>query len=487
MNVSCDRCSEFLGKRFMCDEDNCLSSGKFLGQISWNGALSSDMAYFGGAPVEGTPNIAQEYGSRFVFGCQMNYNNNTVISRWVRKRANGVISFSPSEHSLMKQLRQSNMIQNANFALCFYSRLSIVGPAGVLSLGGYTLVEDDESSPLLYVKTNFKNNYAVFIEQFFLHSEIDQKLQDQGISYANDLNNDEKGAIIDAGSPVSFLGSDKFGKEFRSTWKTITGNDFPEDGGTFLPTDIPSLPTIKIQLKATGEKDDNTMRTRHKRQRQRKLEFGVSGTVGELDSQNSDDVLLTIPPQEYLDYDSDTLSYHVRLFIGSSKQPTILGGNLFRSNLLFFDLEQAKIGIATQSYCGRSAITNQDEEDDKDDSSSSSYQYDYNATDNEEEIDESTAGYVSPTSSSNEQSDSIEQKSHISNPVGGGGGGGSVITNYPITTMSAGLDENETTISSFSMNTTYYTAAIALVCLFFALSIYSCRRCYKTRRRRRLM
>jgi len=479
-NVTCDRCSEYVGRKSTCDGNNCLSSGNFLdGSISWNGALSSDMAYFGGAPVEGTPNIAQEYGSRFIFGCQMKYNNNTVISRWVRKRANGIISFSASEHSLMSQLHKSNLIQNPNFALCFYSRLSVVGPAGVLSLGGYTLVEDDESSPLLYLKAEFKKKYSVFIENVFLHSETNNNLQNNHVSYADKLNNDGKGAIIDVGSPLSVLGSDQFGKEFRNTWKKMTGDGFPEDGGTFLPTDIPNLPTIKIQFKATGEKDDNTMRRRHTRQRSRKLEFGFSGVVGkELDAQSPDDVLLSIPPNEYLDYDDKTLSYHIRLFIGSSDRQTILGGNLFRSHLLFFNLEESKIGVAVQSYCGRATIQNKKKD---------SNQYNYNTDEKTENgSKESSTGNTPPTSnaqaSPNSEQSQMEsdQNSQMSNPI-------STASNDKTITMNTDGDDVDGTMSSFSMNAAYYICAVVLFCLYIALSIYSCRSCSRKRRRRQSM
>jgi len=483
-NVTCDKCTELLGRRSTCDKDNCLALGSFLDDsIYWDGTLSSDMAYFGGAPVEATPNIAQDYGNRFIFGCQMKYNDDMVVSRWVRKRANGIISFSPSKHSLTKQLHTHNLLQNSNFALCFYSRLSTLGPAGVLSLGGYTLVEDDESSPLIYLETEFGKNYAVFVEQIFLHSETNKQLQNIPLKNVYELNNDGKGAIIDAGSPISFLGSDEFGQEFRSAWKKITGDDFPEDGGTFLKTDMEKLPTIKIQLKATGEKDDNTIRRRTRR----KLEFGFSGSVGEeLDPEYPDDALLLIPPKEYLDYDSDNLSYHIRLFLGTSDQKTILGGNLFRSHLLYFNLEEEKLGIALQSYCGRASIKNQQKEGN---------QYDYSidqkhngntntngvADTNSNNAQEESHNSQSSPNNPNPQSNPIDQKPQMSNPVGqeiSTKSNGNVINN-----PSAEV-EDEGSMSSFDMNIVYYIAATVLFVLFLALSIYNCKRCSDKRRRR---
>ena len=480
--MTCDKCSELLGRRSTCDKDNCLALGSFLdGSIYWDGSLSSDMAYFGGAPVEATPNIAQDYGNRFIFGCQMQYNNYTVVSRWVRKRANGIISFSPSEHSLTRQLHTHNLLQNPNFALCFYSRLSTLGPAGVLSLGGYSLVEDDESSPLIYLETEFGKNYAVFIEQIFLHSETNKQLQNIPVKNAYELNNDGKGAILDAGSPISFLGSDKFGQEFRSAWKKITGDDFPEDGGTFLKTDMEKLPTIKIQLKGTGEKDDNTSRRRTRR----KLEFGFSGSVGdELDPEYPDDALLLIPPKEYLDYDSDNLSYHIRLFLGTSDQNTILGVNLFRSHLLYFDLEEEKVGIALQSYCGRASIKQQKEGN----------QYDYtvdqkqNGNTNGVTSTETTSNNASPQSNNaqstpnpnaNPQSNPIDQQPQMSNPVGQG-----ISTNSNTNFKPSAEVEEDEGMSSFDMNIAYYIAAAVLFVLFVALSVYNCKRCSDKRRRR---
>jgi len=75
--------------------------------------------------------------------------------------------------------------------------------------------------------------------------------------------------------------------------------------------------------------------------------------VGNLDSESPTDILISIPPEEYLDYDEDTLSYYIDIFLGSSHERSILGSNLFRSKLLFFDLKNQKLGIASQSNCLR--------------------------------------------------------------------------------------------------------------------------------------
>merc|ERR1712151_1195476 len=170
---------------------------------------------------------------------------------------------------------------------------------------------------------------------------------------------------------------------------------------------------------------------------------------------------------------------------GSSNQETILGGNLFRSHLLFFNLEDSKIGIAVQSYCGRAAVKTED----------TSNQYDYNIDQNVENggTEESNAD-TPPTSNAqsspnNQQSQMgpTDQKSKMSNPTGEVTSKSNANDKTITTTTNSVGDDVDGTLSSFSMNAAYYIAAVVLFCLYIALSIYSCRRCSRKRRRRQSM
>jgi len=252
-NVSCVSCSQYRKIESIMEPDcignRCFTEAVLMdGMISGDGFLSEDLAYFGGATVEGTATIALEYGFYLLFACNENTKDQRSFNNLIPFRANGIASLSPVlNYSLTHQMSENKKTDTPNFSICFFSKSVNVGPIGIVNLGGYVIKEDPKSSPLLLIKNKMDSYYYIYIENIFL--SINEQVSPVKISASQDLNFG-KGVIIDCGSPVSILSSNIFSMNFQSTWKQLTGKTYNKDGVTeILATDIQSLPTIMIQLK----------------------------------------------------------------------------------------------------------------------------------------------------------------------------------------------------------------------------------------------
>ena len=78
---------------------------------------------------------------------------------------------------------------------------------------------------------------------------------------------------------------------------------------------------------------------------------GTAGYAG-LDTDHPADVLLAIPPSNYLEFDPQTGTYSIRFYINAQAGTrSSLGSNLFQMHDLVFDLAMDRIGIAETDGC----------------------------------------------------------------------------------------------------------------------------------------
>lgn len=71
-----------------------------------------------------------------------------------------------------------------------------------------------------------------------------------------------------------------------------------------------------------------------------------------LDERNPHDVLITIPPSHYMEYNPKTQMYRNRISL-RNKNGSVLGHNILQGRTLHFDVLKKRIGFAEQSSCSQ--------------------------------------------------------------------------------------------------------------------------------------
>ena len=266
-----------------------------------------------------------------------------------------------SASSFWRQMHAAGMIASKSFALCFTHSKSASRegtPAGALTLGGAD--KTMHSSPMVFAEhIPLNDRFAVYIQNMYLQHP--KKKQEEGLEdgsssgnetggpliYRNDhrvlkMDVNSKhlntgGVIVDSGTTESFFPS-VVRLPFINAFKELMGFEFkPKVTNTDLDV-MDVYPTILIQLKAAMIVADDELMDESSNP--------IAGLAGTLDLDNPNDVILEIPPDQYMLWSRKSNAYTNRFHMNGKYQFGILGANSMYRHDILFDMDKNRIGIA---------------------------------------------------------------------------------------------------------------------------------------------
>jgi hypothetical protein len=267
-----------------------------------------------------------------------------------------------SASSLWRQMHAAGMIASKRFALCFTHSQSYVKegtPAGTMTLGGVD--KTMHSSPMVFAEHIPLNDwFSVHIQNMYLQhpkNKEEEGLEDGsssgnetgGLLYRNDhrvLKMDVKskdlnagGIIVDSGTTESYLPA-AVRLPFTNAFQELMGFEFkPQVTKNGTDYDIMDVyPTILIQLKAAMIVADDELMDESSNP--------IAGLAGTLDLDNPNDVILEIPPDQYMMWSGKSKAYKNRFHMDDASQFGVLGANTMYRHDILFDMDKNRIGIA---------------------------------------------------------------------------------------------------------------------------------------------
>jgi len=282
-----------------------------------------------------------------------------------------------SSRSFWHQMYSAGMMSAKAFALCFTyaDKISREGTdAGAVTLGGAN--EDMHTSPMVYADNiDLGGWYGVRINAVYLRYDkggngtVDtrRRMDEEGENSTNSTDEEDKdsqdgdeeateesptivklnidldranskGIIVDSGTTESYFPT-HMNFPFQEAFKTLMGFDFKSQvlgsSGVNPETDYP---TILLQLRAAPNVEDDGLMD----------ENGVplAGLAGEIDLDNPNDVILEIPPKNYMKWSKNSNSYTNRVHMTELSTYGVIGANAMFGHDILFDVDNKRVGFA---------------------------------------------------------------------------------------------------------------------------------------------
>ena len=337
------------------DNGSCLISRSVDATSSWTAYEAEDIVYAGGlhdqaidSPVvdlnPNDPANAIKFSFPLSFGCQM-----TATGYFEKQLASGVMGLDRRGQSFWGQMRASQLIARSHFSLCFGKQTPYGSTSGVFTLGGVD--KQLHKTPMVFAKSagdGFNANYKVQVRKMYLREGND-------VSVMNDST--KKYHMVDA-SPEWLNGDQMYNLEsattdtyfiqsvsgvFRYLWREITGMEYTNAPITLGgDSDLQKLPTVVLQMIPHDGGIGDEVETADPRE--------INGLAGIVDMSTPNDVMLAIPPQQYMQNNKDG-TYTSRIYLDRDNAlGNVLGANAMMGHDVMFDLEEGRIGFA-ESDC----------------------------------------------------------------------------------------------------------------------------------------
>lgn len=351
------------------DNGSCLISRSVddASSSSWTAYEAEDIVYATGphdqaidSPVvdlhPDDPANAILFSFPLSFGCQM-----TVTGYFEKQLASGVVGLDRRGQSFWGQMRASQLISRSHFSLCFGKQAPYGSTSGVVTLGGVD--KRLHKTPMVFANSagdGFTANYKVQVRKMYLREGND-------VSVMNDvtkkyhlvdasqewLNGDQMYNLESATTDTYFILS--LSGAFRTLWKEITGMEYTNEPMSMgNDSELLKLPTVVLQMIPHNGGIGDEVETGDPRE--------INGLAGIVDMSTPNDVLLTIPPQHYMQNNLDG-TYTPRIYLDRDNAlGNILGANAMMGHDVMFDLEDGRIGFAESDcdYAGLIAGSNEE-------------------------------------------------------------------------------------------------------------------------------
>lgn len=374
--VGCDDC--VLGRCYARSraDDKCDVGLSYQEGSSWRAVESSDVVYVGGyhetsdrdeadpdddnplsLPLSELPRSAPARSFRAHFGCE-----DRVTGLFKTQLADGIVGMSNDPAALWRQARDAGVVSDGAFSLCFRreSEADPRGtPAGAVVLGGVETALHD--ADMVFAENARETGfYGVRVRDVFLAAPPeDEELGTEDGASATDLrararrlNLDESelnagGTIVDSGTTDTYLNRG-VSEEFRREWEAVTGFAFQNDKLKLDDDQLARLPDILVQIQGHEESNQKVLERTGKKAEE------IDGLSAVLDDDRPLDVILTITPYHYMEFDSDTDTYFCRVYV-DERRGSVIGANTMQSHDVFFDVDNKRIGWA-KSDCDFSSL-----------------------------------------------------------------------------------------------------------------------------------
>ncbi|KAG9398246.1 hypothetical protein AC1031_014843 [Aphanomyces cochlioides] len=297
---TCDSVTGELGvKCTSCTEDKCLVGQMYSEGSSWKAMMVEDDVWLGDAELD--RNESHPLSTRYKFGCQV-----VETGLFTTQVADGIMGISNRARNIVKKLFQEDKIDSNVFSLCFTPK------GGSMSVG--TPLTSRHKEDLTYAKVSFDKTgwYAVEMREIRIGG-VPIEIESTQI-----LNGGRK-VIVDSGTTASYL-PDVFADEFNNAFKLAVGKKYMTSGAGYTEAQVANLPTI---------------------------EFVMTGVDGK-------DVVLTIPPEQYLKKKEDRYFSTIHL---EEAAGGIIGADLMMHHDFVFDADRFRVGFAKADcdYSGSSS------------------------------------------------------------------------------------------------------------------------------------
>ena len=325
--VSCDNCSLVPPS---CSDyyATCPVREFYLEGSSWSGPEASDEVTLA--------NSSASFALHFA--CQ------TRATKYFRLQVeNGIMGLDQSDTSYWKQMYNAGVLKKQQFSLCVGPEPSPVNGATGLHAGIMTFGGSDASFhktkavyAALQQDTFFFN---VKIKNVFLRSggglsvvSTGSKAKTSRVNASLDILNGGGYPTVDIGTASIYLPY-QLAAPFDEQWKNVVTPYFDITSG--LPQyltnkELLALPTILFQLEGKNNNDPT-----------------AQGLAGSLDKKNPRDVIVAVPPTNYMEYKNGM--YKAQIYFDSSS-PTL--GSPFLMGLdVLYDVDGQRLGMS-ESSCG---------------------------------------------------------------------------------------------------------------------------------------
>ncbi|TMW64925.1 hypothetical protein Poli38472_009092 [Pythium oligandrum] len=303
-HVSCSAHTFFQCRN--CHENEvCQISQSYMEGSSWQATVVEDIVYLGGKTSHSDVGMRDQYGTRFMFGCQEH-----ETGLFITQIADGIMGLANNDKHIVAKLYDERKIPNKLFALCFAPE------GGTMSIGEPDISRHKgEISYAKLTKTVTHDFYGVTLK--------DVKIAGASIG-ASSASLTSGQYIVDSGTTDSYLPRTML-QQFTQAFKAASGLDYHVSAGTcqgYTLEQIEQLPNVEIVL----------------------------------ESEDGGNMTLTVTPDQYL-LREDNGMYCSSIFLSESSGG-VIGANIMMDRDVIFDQGNHRVGFV-EADCNYSDKANE--------------------------------------------------------------------------------------------------------------------------------
>ncbi|CAI5714571.1 unnamed protein product [Hyaloperonospora brassicae] len=293
VHVKCSQKSFYRCKECKLPSDTCAISQSYLEGSSWKASVVEDVVYLGGDSSFDDDAMRSKYGTRYQFGCQ-----NVETGLFVTQVADGIMGLSRTDDHIVAKLYHEKKIPSNLFSLCFIENggtMSVGQPHKAAHRGEIAYVK-------MIVDGSPSHLYNLPVKDIRIGGKsINAKAE----SYT------QGHFIVDSGTTDSYLPKSMEG-EFMKMFREVAGRDYQVEAACkgYTNEELSLLPTIQFVMEAEGGK--------------------------------SEEVILSVPPEQYLLRDKGKYCGGIHLTENSGG---VIGANLMTNRDMIFDSSNQRIGF----------------------------------------------------------------------------------------------------------------------------------------------
>lgn len=340
--LTCNDCS--VGR---CNDEQCTLGLSYKEGSSWMAYEARDLLFVGSDESRSLMKHSSFIDNNALvfevkFGCQT-----SLSGLFKTQLEDGILGMSDEEGSFWNQMFEAKKITKKQFSLCFSHQPTVDRDgtlAGAITFGGRD--EKLSSMPLVYAK-NFKIDgfYAIKLRKLMfwkkgrgiLSADLLMKENIQTLNITSKTLN-AGGVIVDSGTTDTYLNYE-IRDEFYRIWKDLTGVEYHNSEVSLTKKEFKSLPTILFQIE--GEKKANKALGNDPN--------SIPGLAGNIDKEHPHDILVAVPPSNFMEYDPNRKTYSARVLV-NEPDGSVLGANFMMGHDVLFDVDNNRLGI-TESDC----------------------------------------------------------------------------------------------------------------------------------------